>query len=166
MGPERRSGQRRSDAKAAAALAGAAAARDAVADRLADLVGERRAVPPRRREGDQREGDGPRLALLMADAEDLQAILAEREAAVAGARGPAAADAVAAAWHVLRRGEKQAAGQALTARCEQLGALLLEGVLQLNATRTALGGGPSEWTPSVALMDALTRLDLRRDRGW
>ncbi len=161
MGPERRSGQRRSDAKAAAALAGAAAARDAVADRLADLVGERRAVPPRRR-----EGDGPRLALLMADAEDLQAILAEREAAVAGARGPAAADAVAAAWHVLRRGEKQAAGQALTARCEQLGALLLEGVLQLNATRAALGGGPSEWTPSVALMDALTRLDLRRDRGW
>ncbi len=98
------------EAKATAAQAALAAAEgdaDTIRRRILDLEGARNAIIIRRREGDHRDGDGAELALLDADKQGLQEVLAERDAAVAAARVPAdaAAAELATARFSLRRAD-------------------------------------------------------------
>ncbi len=100
---------------AQAVLAAAEGDADTIRRRILDLEGARNAIIVRRREGDHRDGDGAELALLDADKQGLQEVLAERDAAVAAARVPAdaAAAALTTARFTLRRAEALAAEAAL-----------------------------------------------------
>jgi hypothetical protein len=102
----------------------------------------------------------------MADTENLQAILAERESAVAEARAPerAAAAAVANARLELRRAEARAIEEALAARIQAAADVMVEGLKQAQRARDVLGGGMVPFRVSDELWAAL--VPLRHGRPW
>jgi hypothetical protein len=159
------------EAKATAAQAALAAAEgdaDTIRRRILDLEGARNAIIVRRREGDHRDGDGAELALLDADKQGLQEVLAERDAAVAAARVPAdaAAAELATARFQLRRAEALAAEAALGEHATSLVEKLLETLARLGEAGAQIGRGQATWHPPERLMNELRRLDVQRQRGW
>ena len=156
-------------AAAQTALGATESEADVIRRRILDLDGQRGAIVVRRREGEHRDDDGATLALLDADREGLAQIQAERDAAVAAARGPAeaAADALASARYALRRAEALAAERAVMEHAEELQQRLLEALAQLAEIGQQLGrGGRSAWHPSGDLMDALHKLHAQTLHGW
>lgn len=149
---------------ATSALREAEAARDLVRSRLTDMEGQRRGIGARRAAGDQRDDDGQALALIAADTEALDGILAKKDADLVAARATAeqAVRALDAAHFGLSRLEDQAAERALAERMGQLDTLLREAIGQANDVARRLGRGRPAWSPTPQLMDRLTPLHLGR----
>ena len=155
-------------AAARAALAAAEAEADVIRDRIRKLDAARAAIVARRAQGDERLTDGPDLAVLVADAEGLRGILAEREVSVAAARAPAEAaeTALASARFQLRRAETLAAERALVEHVDSLVERFLGSLGQLAEVGQQLGRGRSAWHPPQVLVDAVHRLHAQTYRGW
>lgn len=151
----------RDHARAMKALTAAIGERDKRAGLLAGLNGQRAAVVARRQAGDRQPDDAAQLALLEADREGMNALLAEAEAAVALAQEPvnAAMQAVSVARHSLEQAVATAEEEALLAHAVVLDGLMLETVQRLERLRA---GGNPKWGPSPELRLALRRLSSMR----
>jgi hypothetical protein len=120
----------------------------------------------RRATGDERPGDGADLALLAADREILDGLLAQRGGAIAEAKAAAerAVSDLNQARTNLGRAELERVAAALPPRLEELAALLLDALQQANAAEERLGRGRTSWMPSVALESALVPFFATRPR--
>jgi hypothetical protein len=131
-----------------------------------DLEGERASIIARRQQGDRRDDDGPRLALLDADREGLAGILAEKDAAVAAATAAAEAArrTLGTARYTFEREVDLREEAALDERLIEMDGLLLAAVTRANEVARRLGRGRPAWSPSQALWSALYPLNATRPR--
>jgi len=152
--------------KAATSRREAEAARAAVLERVWDKDAARAAIVARRAAGVERPEDGADLALIAADKEVLDGLLAQRDAVVAETKAAAerAVCDLTQARANLGRAELERFAAALPPRLEELAGLLLQGIQQANAAEERLGRGRTSWMPSVALESALTPFFATRPR--
>ena len=138
----------------------------AVTGPIWDKDAQRAAIVARRAAGDERPGDGADLALIAADREILDGLLAHRDAAVAETKAAAerAVRDLNQARATLARAELELVAAALPPRLEELAGLLLQGIQQANAAEERLGRGRTSWMPSVELESALVPFFATRPR--
>jgi hypothetical protein len=147
------------------ALKPAAAHREVVVNRIEALETERAAILAARRTGHQDDAvHGPRLFLLDADLTDLKVLLAEADAQLAPLRQAAEearrqVSAATTAQDNVREGEVL---RLTIARADELGALLLRAIGEIDVHKRRLGASRNLYTPAKQLADTLHRLDLQR----
>jgi hypothetical protein len=153
--------------QAAAEHQKAAASRQEVVDSLAKLQADRAQIMQARAAGKHAVDHGPRLALIAADGELLEAELSKREAALSHATA-VLADAnahVARCEQALQHETNVAAYNALHARVTEIDALYGKAIAELQATSKRLGQNRFKWAPSVATADLVRLLDGQRGDG-
>ena len=135
-----------------------------IGERISALEEQRRNITARRRGGDFLPDDGPNLALIAADLEGIQALLADAEAAVRTLTGPveSARQAIGFAEQSLKVAEDNVAEAALIAHAQHLDGLLLQTATRLAALHKRRGSGMPKWGPSPALAGELRKLQAAR----
>lgn len=150
-------------ARLAEPLAAARVALDRVRSRIESLHAARQQIVQRRAAGVEEADDGARLALIQADSEGLAELLAEADAAVTAAEGPAqeAVSAASTARNQLARQELLETDRAITDHAQKLETLLIEAITKANASAAALGLPYSKYFASPALVTALKNRAIR-----
>jgi chromosome segregation ATPase len=144
---------------ASAELASASEAYNQVGQRVIALNAKRDGIILRRQRGDQRPDDAAELALIDADRQGLDPILAEAQAAMDAARGPVqqAKRGLELSRQNLQLVEDGLAMTALLEHATQLGDLLSATIRRLDELHPRVGGGRLPWAPSRDLYQALHR---------
>lgn len=139
-------------------LRAAEARRATLGSRIVALDTRRKEIGARRAAGDVRLDDAGELALLAADKEAIEGIIAQTDAEVAAARAGAerAISALDRARHALDRAAMKAEEAALIGHADALATRLHETARALATLRPKLGGSAAKaWGPSDALLGEL-----------
>jgi hypothetical protein len=153
--------------QAGAAHQKAAAERQEVVDSLAKLQADRAQIMQDRAAGKHSADHGPRLVLIAADSEILEAELSRREATLSHLAGVLAEGNahVTRAEQALQHETETVAFEALKARATEIDKLLGQVIVELQATSKRLGQNRFKWAPSVATADLVRLLDVQRGDG-
>jgi hypothetical protein len=151
--------------EADAALEPAVAHREVIASRIQALENERASILEARRGGHHDDAThGARLLLIVADIDDLKALLTEADAAVSPLRqateeARGRASAATAAQVKVREDEVL---RLTIGRANELGELLLQAIACIERHKARLATSRNLWDPSKALATKLHALDLQR----
>jgi hypothetical protein len=147
-----------------AAVATKTEARNVINSRIGALDAERSGIVSARKAGGDDPRHGVRLALIAADREGLQELMAEADADLATARSAHqdAAQAVEAAEFALAREADRAMGARLIDHATAVGDVLLRTIRGIAEIEKKFGMGRPSWVLSEALAFELQRLNLSR----
>jgi hypothetical protein len=147
------------------AVSAAAAGLDGISQRIAALEADRTSILADRRSGHHDdEAHGARLAIIAVDVDELRVMLAEAEAPVAPLRNTAdnARHRVSLAEQTLVTEREDEILRLTIERADQLSALLLQAVKDIEAHKPRKLTSRNLWSPDPAVADALHRLHLTR----
>jgi hypothetical protein len=148
-----------------ATLSAAAAGRDVTSQRIAALEADRASILAARRSGHyDDEAHGGRLAIITVDLDDLRTILAEADAQMNPLRDTAdkARHRVAAAEQALATEREDEILRLTIERANQLSALLLQAVKDIEAHKPRKVTSRNLWSPDQALAAAINQLHHTR----